>query len=568
MKNVLVQVAQKYLCITACERLQNQTDKDNKGGAGEKSSFSFSSPLIIPIDKELLKNKSSIWEDPKLLANLVKDGLGKLSHNEVTDVIMMVESYDLTFQEYQHKKGTKKILDNLAADKIREFVGDDVESYAIISKDYETIKSKDPDSKEVTAKVFAMPKSLIEDLSQAFGERQLNLIKLVPTESAMLYCAQNTIYSYDRTVALVSMDYTSVRVMIAKNGIPLYCHDFNTPVDEILDVIKEDRNINLSAAVEYLRMTGYGLHDDCINPVSARKLEEITATLIDDIVRDIRLVAMSLNVQIDQLYISDFIAYMPHMTSYFVGLNLSKEVILISETFRPGNPAPEPSLQARDDFYKSGAFFFMNELMNSGNVFEDNFLYSIKPTGAKNTDLIKKLGNIGCAVMAGLILIGGGVYGFLEGRQAIDNSNVNKPEYDYAKTLIQKEEDINKAISDQTVDAALLPRTKLYSEDVINELNRQVVKKIAEFDFYSLSHNTETGVEAYQIPISGKTKDFKTFIELQNNIKADGFFEMSPSFTINENSEKAGYSFSTKLTATEKPAAEENSVEDNADSTN
>ena len=37
---------------------------------------------------------------------------------------------------------------------------------------------------------------------------------------------------------------------------PLYCHEFTSPVDEILQVIEEDRDLSTAAAIDYLRTAG------------------------------------------------------------------------------------------------------------------------------------------------------------------------------------------------------------------------------------------------------------------------------------------------------------------------
>ena len=563
MKNVLVQVSARYLCITACEQILSTNDKEKKTGGEEKVAHSFSSPLILTIEKELLKDKNSVWEDPKLLANLVKEGLAQMNHTEAKDITLMVESYDLTCQEYQHIRGAQKVLNGLAIDRIRDFVGEAVTDFSVIYKDYSPLKTKEV-SEEVTAKAFAMPKALVDDLTMAFRDTGLNLIKIVPSEAAMLYAAQKTVYSFGKTVALISMDYCAVRVVIAKNGIPLYCHDFHSPIDEILRVIEDDKELTTTEAIDYLRTVGYGFQNECRNASAERRLEDISENLIEEIVRNIRLVTMSLNIEIDELLLSDFIAYIPHIRNYFVGFGLASEVALISDSFNANTVIPEPSLKARDDFYKSGSFFIMNELMNSGTVFEDNMIYGLKAQRAKTMQIGGKVGTIGCAIVGGLLVAGMGFFGFFEIRAAIDDSNFNNTKYNLPKQLIATTAKLEEAIANQSEDAKLLPRTRLYSEDVINELNTQVVEKVIKFNGYNLSHvaNEETQLEEYLIPIEGEMDEFNTFINLQNDIKANGFFVMNPAFTVGENTETRTYTFSTSLMAIEKIVTEETTEEE------
>ena len=51
------------------------------------------------------------------------------------------------------------------------------------------------------------------------------------------------------------------------------------------------------------------------------------------------------------------------------------------------------------------------------------------------------------------------------------------------------------------------------------------------FTNYNITHAND-GNETYSIPINGLIKDFPTFIDLQNNIKDNGFFSMSENFSF------------------------------------
>ena len=458
----------------------------------------------------------------------------------------MVESYDLTCQEYQHIRGAKRIIEGLAIDRIRDFVGEAVSDFSVIYKDYSTYKTKEV-NEEITSKAFAMPKALADDLVAGFKSFSLNLIQIIPSEAAMIYAAQKTIYSFNKTVALISMDYSAVRVFIAKNGVPLYCHEFTSPVDEILQVIEEDRDLSTAAAIDYLRTAGYGFKNECRNASSKRKIDDIAENLIDDIVRNVRLVTMSLNISIDQLFLSDFLAYIPHIRNYFVGFGLAGEVMLVSDTFNTGSVVPEPSLKARDDFYKNGSYFLMNELMNCGTVFENNLIYGLKAQQAKTLDDSAKAAKVGCVGLGILCVAGLAFFGFYLGRSVVDDMIYNNTKYDYAKTLIQQRDDITQSLANQSQDAELLPRTQLYCEDVINQLDTQVVKKMKSFGSYNITHTTD-GDESYSIPISGTIKDFPAFIDLQNSIKEDGYFIMNETFSVSDDPDSGLYQLSAQIT--------------------
>ena len=90
MNYVLVQIAKRYLCITACETVgeaaangtANKGNSKKQADPNEKKAYSFSSPLIIPVDKAVLKDKSSVWEDPALLARDRKSTRLNSSHTQ------------------------------------------------------------------------------------------------------------------------------------------------------------------------------------------------------------------------------------------------------------------------------------------------------------------------------------------------------------------------------------------------------------------------------------------------------------------------------------------------------
>ena len=123
----------------------------------------------------------------------------------------------------------------------------------------------------------------------------------------------------------------------------------------------------------------------------------------------------------------------------------------------------------------------------------------------------------------------------------------NDTKYDYAKTLIQQRDDITQALANQAQDAELLPRTQLYCEDVLNELDSQIVDKMDSFTSYNITHAND-GSETYNIPINGLIKDFPTFIDLQNNIKDNGFFSMSENFSVSTTTETGQYNLTAQLT--------------------
>ncbi|HHZ06288.1 MAG TPA: hypothetical protein GX401_05820 [Clostridiales bacterium] len=552
MKTVLVQVTKEYICLTACEPVKELTSKDNKKAISKDIiPFSFTSPYIMPIEQADLDEKNSIWECPKLFAEMVKNGLRQMKRTEVKEVIIMAEGYDLTCQEFQHIRANKKVINSLAISKIQEIVGDAISDFSVILTDYGVPKEANAD---ITAKSYAVPKALIADLSEAFKDNLLNLVKVIPTEVALIGASQHSIYSFDKTVALISMDYAAVRIIIIKNGMPLYCHSFVSPLCELAHIISEDRQIALEEAIEFIRTTGYGLEEDCKNPTTERRIEDIKETAIEDIVRNLHVVLMSLNLELDQIYLSDFLGYMPRAVNYIRGFNMAKEVNVVSDSFNSQTVVPELSIQARDDFYKTGAFFVMNELMNCGTQFDNNLMIGLSAAKAKNIQAGKKMSVIGIAVLCSLMVIIGGAYGFLAVREGIDTATMAQTKYDTPKELLAKQAKLNKNLSSQEGDVALLPKEKLYMQDVLIQMNEQLVSKVKNFKGYNITHTRDekTKLETVVIPVSGEVATFSDFLDVKNGISDNEYFKFAPSFTVSENTEKHMYSFTASLSTSQK----------------
>ena len=66
--------------------------------------------------------------------------------------------------------------------------------------------------------------------------------------------------------------------------------------------------------------------------------------------------------------------------------------------------------------------------------------------------------------------------------------------------------------------------------------------------YYAKITEGDNGNETYSIPVNGLIKDFPTFIDLQNNIKDNGFFSMSENFSVSTNTETSQYSLTAQLT--------------------
>lgn len=80
-------------------------------------------------------------------------------------------------------------------------------------------KALEPAS-QLNASLFAMPTALINELKAAFEEFRLKIYKIIPPSAAMLRAAREGVNSVNQVAALLSVDYSAIRIVLVKNGAP------------------------------------------------------------------------------------------------------------------------------------------------------------------------------------------------------------------------------------------------------------------------------------------------------------------------------------------------------------
>lgn len=150
-----------------------------------------------------------------------------MNHSEVRDVILMVESYDLTLrQEYQHIRGAKRIIEGtlqLTESEICRRGG-----FRLLGNHKAiTLHTKQKGQRRNHyLRLLQCRKHLRDDLVTGLS-LSLNLITYSVRDGNDLCCSKDNL-QFNKTVALNSMDYLAVRVFIAKTvRLSYYRHHTN-----------------------------------------------------------------------------------------------------------------------------------------------------------------------------------------------------------------------------------------------------------------------------------------------------------------------------------------------------
>ncbi|MEE1124789.1 MAG: hypothetical protein U0L18_02480 [Acutalibacteraceae bacterium] len=548
MKTVIVQVTKDYLCLTCCEPiLQN---KEQKKEATADLSYRFTSPYIKPLVKEYMDGKSTLWENPKAFATMVHDGLREMKRPEVKEVLILVEEFDLVSAEFQHARCKKKILNSIAINNLKEVLQDEAKDFSIITTTYGTPAKEVP---ELTSKTFGIPKGLSTELTKRFSEMGLTLLKITPADIPMLKVAREVVYSYNKTVCYISIDYAALRVVIVRDSLPLYSHTFVSPMIEAIDIVAQDRQLSITEALDYIKQ--YGLTSDYAynTPGAMRRIEELRADLIADVVHNINLVSMSLGLTIDQAVLSDYVGFFPRVAGSFKMIGVSKEVDVITDQFNTKMALPELDIDARDNGFKTGSYILFNNLMNCGDKYKNNLMVGLQPLKEKSLN-IGKTATIIFAIVAGAgMLVGGGYYAFLNIQAKIDEDTLKEDKYVKAADLRARQKKAKQDLEDLIADQNRLPQCPLSMAETLNQSKKQVTEfeGVSDIKDYSLSYNANSanGEPTITTPASGVIDSFDSLITLKDKLIANNFFKVANNFSLTEEQGKAGaFNFTLALT--------------------
>lgn len=550
MKTAIVQVTKDYLCLTCCEPiLQN---KDQKKEATADLSYRFTSPYVKTLNKDYMEGKNTLWEIPKAFATMVHDGLREMKRPEVKEVIVLVEEFDLVSAEFQHARCNKKTLNSIAVDNLKEVLQNDVKDFSIITTTYGTPAKEVP---ELTSKTYGIPKALSTELTKRFSEMGLTLLKITPAEIPMLKVAREVVYSYNKTVCYMSIDYAALRVVLVRDSLPIYSRTFTSPIIEAIDIVAQDRQLSVTEALEYIKQYGLASDYSYNTPAAMRRIESLKSDLIADVVHNINLVAMSLDLTIDQAVLSDYVGFFPKVTGSMKIIGISKEVEVITDQFNTKMALPELDIDARDSGFKTGSYILFNNLMNCGDKYKNNLMVGLQPLKEKSIDIGRTATIIFAIVSGAAMLVSGGYYAFLNIQAKMDENTMKEDEYVKAADLLERQQKAKQNLEDLITDQGKLPKCALSMADTLNEAKSQVTEYdgVTDVEAYSLSYEeTNSGNEGpvISIPISGKIDSFDNYINLKDRLVANSFFDVEKALNLSgsEEDSKSAFNFTLALT--------------------
>lgn len=550
LKTAIVQVTKDYLCLTCCEPILQS--KEQKKEATADLSYRFTSPYVKPLNKEYMEGKNTLWEIPKAFATMVHDGLREMKRPEVKEVIILVEEFDLVSAEFQHARCNKKTLNNIAIGNLKEVLQDDVGDFSIITTTYGTPSKEVP---ELTSKTYGIPKALSTELTKRFSEMGLTLLKITPAEIPMLKVAREVVYSYNKTVCYMSIDYAALRVVLVKDSLPIYSRTFTSPIIEAIDIVAQDRQLSIPEALEYIKQFGLASDYNYNTPAAMRRIEDLRSDLIADVVHNINLVSMSLGLTIDQAVLSDYVGFFPRVTGSIKIIGVSKDVDVITDQFNTKMALPELDIDARDNGFKTGSYILFNNLMNCGDKYKNNLMVGLQPLKEKSINIGRTVTIIFSIVAGAAMLVSGGYYAFLNIQAKMDENTLKEDKYVKAADLLTRQQKAKQDLEDLITDQGKLPKCPLSMAETLDESRKQVTEYdgVTEVTQYSLDYaetDSSSDGPVIKIPISGKIDSFDNLINLKDKLVANNFFQVANTLNLTQSDDKTAKNFNFTLSLT------------------
>lgn len=559
MKFTIVQVGKQFICLTPAETVKPVPQKEKT--ALPEFQISFGTPFICPIEDDNLKGH--IMDFPKELAEAVKDGMRQMQF-ETRDVYLCVEGPEVLSQEYKHAPAKSKFLDNIAKLEAKALITDGIENYSVIRCEYDkdhnkTVANAEGSSEDCTASLFAMPRAQIKDLKAEFEKQCMKIVKLIPPQAAMIKAANEAVTSFDKVVALFSMDFVAIRLLVVQNGKPLFCHSFPSPMGDIAEVVSKDKNLKFAEAMDYIRRNGMGLAEQSNFPQNGAKITELLETSASYILRNMRMVLLSGRMDLNQIYLCDSIGVMPGTIKFLRQMGFTSDINIISDSFLPSSNVPFVQALADSKGYKAACFFTFTYLINSDSPVKNNLLCGINEK--RESDY--KLANTATMVLGIVAVLAMAFIGWqsvsLELQKNNDTTNLALPKYDEAKSLIEQREDLMVKNDSIEVDKANLPTAPVTAYDIMTNVFDEVTKKVESVTSYSLAHKDN------KLALSFKIKGLDSYVNLKNSIEDEDYFSIATPFTASGDEETKVYDCTVTLSVKELEAATNAQAQSTAD---
>jgi len=560
MKSVatVLQITRGLLILTPSEYEKSDGGlqiKSRKGGSGSGTVFNV--PQVFELNDSL---KERPYEKSEELAAFVKR-CAESVQMELGDIFMCIEDEDILItKEYKHPVAKEKLLPTFARVEAENVLHNEVSKHTVLNFEYGQQYGKASKTEDVSASLFAMNTALLMDIRSNFESAGLHIVKIAPPIAGMLYTAKMDINSATRSIALLSVDYAAIRLVILRNGAPVFQQSYSSILEDIVELLMLEFGMSKLGVLELIRAEGLGVCNKCHSAQTRKQTMTMLSNAVSEVVRSLRMVMSTMRIDIDLIVYCDTLAKVPNLAAYCRQEGLSAPNENVISLFSGGKVPPVASQAAVQNGYDASSFITLNGLLNMP-VGEANLL-----RGSILSDVVKenksKIGNFVAGtigvIAAAWMAITGGWWAALQIRENNDNATLEEPKYKRAEQLVNEEKEYIKKLEDLAYDVSVLPRTVMKTSGIVTHFYTDIEEQVESTSGISFSHNEQ------KISTNIVAKDFDAIVDFKYKLNDEGYFHIGDNFVANiqrleksnTTTELYGYSGGITVTITEQAQAE------------
>ena len=528
MKSVatVLQITRGLLILTPSEYEKSDGGlqiKSRKGSSNSESQFNV--PQVFELNDSL---KERPYEKSEELAAFVKRCAASVNM-ELGDIFMCIEDEDvLITKEYTHPQAKDKLLPTFARVEAENVLHNEVSKYTVLNFEYGQQYGKASKTEDVAASLFAMNTGLLTDIRTNFEAAGLHIVKITPPIAGLLYTAKKDFNSATRTIAVISVDYSATRLVILKNGAPIFQQSYSSVAEDIVELFMLEFGMSKLGVLEMIREEGLGVCNKCNSAQTRKQTMTMLGNAVGELVRSLRMVMSQQRVDIDLIVYCDTLAAIPNLVNYCRQEGLSAPSENVINLFSGGSRPPVASQAAANKKYDATSFITLSGVLNMP-VSEANLL-----KGSVLADVVKenksKIGNYvagGLGVIAAAwMAIVGGWWAALQIRENTDIATLAEPKYQRAQQLIDEEQEYITKLENLRIDVETLPRTVMKTSGVVTHFFTDIDEQVERTSGLNFTHSQQS------ISTTIVAKDFDAIVDFKYKLNEEGYFRMSDNFVV------------------------------------
>lgn len=572
MKTVatIMQLTRGLLILTPAEYDKPEGGIGGKRRGGNTPS-NFSIPQIFELNESL---KDHPFEKSEELAAFVKRCAESVGM-QLGDIFLCIEDEDvLITKEYKHHFESKdKLLVTYAHVEAEAVLHADVEKYTILNFEYGQQYGKANKTEDVSASLFAMNTAMLTDIRANFSAAGLKIVKVAPPIAGMLFTAKSDLNSATKAIAIISMDFAATRLVVLKNGAPVFQQSFASVLEDIAELLMLEFGIGKLGAIELIQQEGLGVCNKINNAGTRKQTIAMLENSAGEIVRNLRMVISTMRMDIDVIVLCDALAKLPNIAQFCKQRGLTAPMEKVTNLFTGDSRPPQCTQTAQQRGYDPTSFITLNGLitmpMGEANLLqgETNILSAMAKQGGN------KIGNIvagGLGFLAAVWMIAiSGWWIALQIQQNDDENTLKDERFKYAEDLIQREKKYKELTANLATNLQILPTTKFKMSVIVDHIYKELIEKTVSTSSISLTKTTKSDSdiqanpdsefdEKVSVSVNCTVKNYDAFTTLRDKIIKAGFFDVNESLSIQRQESLDGgkssivYSLDMGLYVTEK----------------